>query len=85
MQVINIYFSKVIKVSDRLREFNFRKLPNAQNGFHVDVTDDRGQRIIFNMFKDEDKNWRIASQDLPTWVNFAESSLHSIIEENYSS
>ena len=84
MQVTNVYFSKIIKVGERLREFNFRKLPNATNSFHVDVTDDRGQRIIFTMFKDEENSWKIGSQNLPLWVNYAEASLASIIEENYS-
>lgn len=83
MQVTNVYFSKIIKVGDRLREFNFRKLPGAVNSFHVDVTDDRGQRIIFTMFKDEENSWKIASQNLPLWVNYAEGSLAEIINENY--
>lgn len=84
MQVTNVYFSKIIKVGERLREFNFRKLPNAANRFHVDVTDDRGLRIIFTMFRDEERNWKITSQNLPLWVNYAEASLAAIIEENYS-
>lgn len=84
MQVTNVYFSKIIKVGERLREFNFRKLPNAANSFHVDVTDDRGQRIIFTMFRDEERNWKITSQNLPLWVNYAETFLAAIIEENYS-
>jgi hypothetical protein len=84
MQVTNVYFSKIIKVGERLREFNFRKLPNTTNSFHVDVTDDRGQRIIFTMFLDEERNWKISSQNLPLWVSLAEGSLASIIAENYS-
>ena len=84
MQVTNVYFSKIIKVGERLREFNFRKLPNTPNSFHVDVTDDRGQRTIFTMFQNEERAWKIASQNLPLWVNYAETSLASIIEENYS-
>ena len=35
MQITNIYFSKIIKLENRLREFNFRKLPNTNNNFHV--------------------------------------------------
>ena len=40
----NIHFTRLIKAAGRLREFNFRKLPDHL--FHVDVSDERGNRII---------------------------------------
>ncbi len=78
----NIQFTKLIKVDGQLREFNFRKV-NAKNEskFTVDVSDDRGRRIIFTMIKD-DGSWKIVSpDDLPPSVAKNEPILHDIIEE----
>jgi hypothetical protein len=46
----NVQFSKLIKAEGRLREFNFRK-SNGIGGpvYHVDVSDDRGNRYYINM------------------------------------
>ena len=67
-----------------MREFNFRK-PNAvsEGMFTVDVSDDRGNRIIFKMQK-EDKNWKIIEQSLPVWITEKEAQLHDLIEEEMS-
>jgi hypothetical protein len=80
MQATNIFFYKIIKINDRLREFNFRKLPNTNNNFHVDVTDDRGQRLMFTMYQDMEKAWRIAATSIPLWVHSAEDRLGEVIE-----
>ena len=78
----NIHFTKLIKTGDRLREFNFRKLPgNTDRMFHVDVPDDRGNRIVFKMQKHENDNWRIVDQSLPTWIIDNETRLNDQIEE----
>jgi hypothetical protein len=78
----NIHFTKLVKASDRLREFNFRMIPGSSNNlFHVDVPDDRGNRIMFKMQRAEDKHWRIVGQQLPQWVYNSEESLESLIEE----
>lgn len=79
----NIQFTKLIKAPAHLREFNFRKIPGVEEVFHVDVNDDRGNRIMFNMVLKEG-NWKIASQIVPKWVNDAESKLHSAIDEELS-
>ena len=78
----NIQFSKLIKTEGRLREFNFRKSnPNGEILlFFVDVTDDRSNRIIFQMQK-ENELWKILPQLLPDWVLKNEEKFHELIEE----
>jgi hypothetical protein len=80
----NIQFTKVLKAEGRMREFNFRK-PNGREQAlcTVDVSDDRGHRIIFSMQK-EDSNWKIVPQALPKWVLELETKLDQIIEEELS-
>jgi hypothetical protein len=77
----NISFTKLLKASDRLREFNFRLIPGDSNLFHVDVPDDRGNRIIFKMQKSDNAHWRIVDQQLPQWVYSSEENLNNLIEE----
>ena len=80
---MNIYFSKIIKVNDKQREFNFRK-PNGREQAlcTVDVSDDRGQRIIFSMQKDDTNHtWKIVPQALPVWITQLEKKLSDLIEE----
>jgi len=77
----NIQFTKTIKADGRLREFNFRKLGGLQEGiFTVDVVDDRGNRIMFRMQKD-DTTWKIVPQPLPDWILKTERVFHELIEE----
>lgn len=79
--VKNIQFTKLLKAEGRLREFNFRKLGGQQEGiFTVDVVDDRGNRILFRMQK-EDGSWKIMEQTLPRWIWDNEKRLHELIEE----
>ena len=48
----NIKFKKLIKEDGRLREFNFRKVNGIREElFTVEVSDDRGNRIMFKMHK----------------------------------
>ena len=81
MRATNISFSKIIKLGDRLREFNFRKKPGTDN-YTVNVTDDRGQRIIFTLVKTAEKSWITEGANLPLWLQFSEGVLASAVEEN---
>jgi hypothetical protein len=77
----NIQFTRLIKADGHLREFNFRKLTGFQDElFTVDVSDDRGNRIMFRMRK-EDGTWRIIAQPLPEWVIKNETVFNDVIEE----
>jgi len=85
MQATNISFSKLVKIDDYVREVNFRKLPNTDNKYHVDVTDDRGHRIMFTMHKDAENRWQFSSQQLPVWLQFSENKLGELIEQEPNS
>ncbi len=77
----NIQFTKLVKANGRLKEFNFRKLKGAEEElFTVDVSDERGNRIIFSMAK-EDNQWKLVEKDLPSWVIENESKFNELIEE----
>jgi len=78
----NIHFTRLLKINGRLREFNFRKIKDPQlELFSVDVCDDRGNRIMFKMQK-ENNIWKFVQQHpLPEWVMSNESNLSEIIEE----
>ena len=77
----NIQFSKLVKTEGRLREFNFRKSnPSGSVLFFVDVTDDRSNRIFFQM-KKENEAWKIEPQLLPDWIIKNEEKLREVIEE----
>jgi hypothetical protein len=77
----NIQFTKLLKAEGRLREFNFRKLSGVNEGiFTVDVSDDRGNRILFRMQK-ENNSWKIIQQPLPAWIWDIEKSFNDAIEE----
>ena len=78
----NIHFTKLIKADGRLREFNFRKLTgeNGEPVFTVDVSDDRGNRIIFRMEK-SGNGWQIEPVALPRWIKENEATFSQLIEE----
>ncbi|MFM9907865.1 MAG: hypothetical protein ACKVOW_00880 [Chitinophagaceae bacterium] len=77
----NIQFTKLIKADGRLREFNFRKLGGINEGlFTIDVSDDKGNRIMLRMQK-EDSGWKIISELMPLWIQKNESVFNDLIEE----
>ncbi|HVY76626.1 MAG TPA: hypothetical protein VG890_17475 [Puia sp.] len=79
----NIQFTKLIKADGRLREFNFRKINGGLQGelFTVDVSDDRGNRIMFRLYK-EGNEWAILpEQSLPEWVTVSVPRFNESIEE----
>lgn len=76
-----IQFTRLIKAGGRLREFNFRRAKAAdQVYFSVNVVDDRGDRILFQMIQEQDR-WRLNAQQLPVWVEQQETRLSEAIEE----
>ncbi|MFL5738759.1 MAG: hypothetical protein ACJ75B_00970 [Flavisolibacter sp.] len=80
---MSTYFSKVIKAGERQREFNFRQSSgNDNNRYSVDVPDERGNRVMFSMQRNEEGQWKAAQKDLPTWIREAEEELDRAIEEN---
>ena len=83
---MSTYFSKVLKAGERLREFNF-KLASANDDtrYSVDVPDDKGNRIMFSMYKNADNEWKIAAQLMPLWVHESEEMLSEAIEANWES
>jgi hypothetical protein len=81
----NIHFTKLVKAADRLREFNFRKLPSDPNPlFHIDVPDDRGNRIVFRMQQEGNNQWKIIDHNIPLWVSASEKELNDRIVEELS-
>ena len=77
----NIHFTRLQKINGRLREFNFRKIKDPQfELFSVDVCDDRGNRIMFRMQK-ENNAWKIILQPLPEWIFNNEGNLSELIED----
>jgi hypothetical protein len=78
--VKNITFSRLVKASDRLREFNFRKVGGVSGGyFLVDVPDERGNRIIFKMHKN-DGQWKIVDEYVPNWIAALEDAFNEVIQ-----
>ncbi|MEO6584263.1 MAG: hypothetical protein ABIO05_08050 [Ferruginibacter sp.] len=77
----NIQFTRLLKINDRLKEFNFRK-PNTRSEslFTVDTAEEYGSRIIFNM-QQENGEWKIMRQELPAWVVEKESTFNQVIQE----
>jgi hypothetical protein len=81
LSIKNVQFTKLLKAEGRLREFNFRKTASeGQTIFNIDVTDDRSNRILFHMQKQDDL-WKIQPQQLPAWITKNEIHLHEVIEE----
>ena len=78
----NIQFTRLVKAQGRLREFNFRKYSNEEGDlmFSVDVVDDKGNRIVFRMRREE-SGWKILPDLLPLWISSNESNFHDLIEE----
>jgi hypothetical protein len=78
----NIQFTELIKCAGRLREFNFRKVQSFPEGlFTIDVCDDRGNRLMFKMVK-ENNHWKLFSEmPLPEWIIEKEAILGEISEE----
>lgn len=75
-----IQFSLLVKAGDRVREFNFRKLKGPDEQFTVNVCDERGERILFGMRKEEG-GWRLSTTSLPSWIVQNEEKLCEEVEK----
>ncbi len=76
-----IQFSLLVKAGDRVREFNFRKLRNPEEEqFSVNVCDERGDRILFNLHKEEGA-WRVGPESLPPWIVQNEHKISDAVEK----
>jgi hypothetical protein len=76
-----VQFSLLIKTGGRLREFNFRKLNNVEGELlSVNVCNERGDRIIFTMFKTENE-WEINDERLPKWILEDKTNIRHAVDE----
>ena len=83
--VKNVQFTRLLKADGLLREFNFRKkVIEEKTIFNVDVTDDRANRIFFEMEKQNDV-WKLHQHQLPSWIISSEKELHELIERELQS
>jgi hypothetical protein len=81
----NLQFTRLLKAGDRLREFNFRRSSvDGNTQFNIDVTDDRNNRISFQL-QNQEKEWKIQPRTLPEWILDNEAVFHEIIEEELQS
>ena len=79
-----IQFSHLLKAGGRLREFNFRKFKGPDEElFSVNVSDERGDRILFMMQKKEN-GWKLVPGRFPQWILDNEKSLEGLIEDELS-
>ena len=78
--VRNVQFTRLVKINGQLKEINFRKSNLTNEGqFTVDVIDEKSNRIIFYMQKDD--QWKIITENLPAWIVNEENTLNEIINE----
>lgn len=78
--VRNVQFTRLVKINGQLKEINFRKSNITDEGqFTVDVIDERSNRIIFYMVKED--QWKIITENLPAWIMNEENILNDIIKE----
>ncbi len=76
-----VQFTRLVKINGRLREFNFRKLKTpGEDVLSVNVVNDRGDRILFNM-KKGDSGWKFNTEKLPDWITLGEQELNDAVED----
>ncbi|HLY70322.1 MAG TPA: hypothetical protein VKR53_11385 [Puia sp.] len=76
-----IQFSTTIKSNGQMREFNFLKIKNASiPTYHVDVSDERGNRHYFSLIYENTK-WVIGKSTLPSWIMNAENDLATAVSD----
>ena len=76
-----VQFSLLIKLDGRLREFNFRKIRNSKvDTFSVNVCNERGDRIFFDM-KKLDSSWDFTPSNLPGWIEQNKKVIRQAVED----
>jgi len=70
----------MVKIGNRQWEVNFRKLPSENNSFHADTPTLDGNRIQFNLYK-EQASWHISGTGIPEWISSAGQTLGTAIEQ----
>ncbi|MBD0297700.1 MAG: hypothetical protein ICV84_21335 [Flavisolibacter sp.] len=79
---MNIHFSHIIKAGERNREFNLRKVSSGSAMvYHIDVPDDKGNRVFFTMRQNKEGEWRMVEQVLPSWLYDAEAAIGEAIKQ----
>lgn len=80
-----VHFSRLIKIENRLREFNYKKNNLlGDNVYDVDTADDRGNRIYFKL-RNAENIWTVeAKTALPDWLKNNEKTIVTGLEEGYA-
>lgn len=80
-----VQFSVLVKAGDRLREFNVRKLKTLLNEdvFDVNVCNERGDRIFFEM-KKVDNDWEFTPTGIPSWIEQNKNKIIQAVEDELS-
>lgn len=78
--MINITFSKFVKMNGRLWEVNFRKLSRGNYTFYADTATLQGERIQFQMEKQDTGNWKISGNQLPEWISTSCAAIGASID-----
>lgn len=76
---MNVAYTRLLKIGGRLCEVNFRKL--TPGTYHVDTSDERGNRHMFSMVKSEEGAWKLAAATQALWINQAEDLIATTIGE----
>jgi hypothetical protein len=80
---MSTYFSRIIKAGGKQREFNFRQLFHEEGiKYSVDVPDDKGLRITFQMIANEEGQWKTVAKPSMPWIEEVEMDLSNAIKEN---
>lgn len=78
--MINVTFSKFVKMNGRLWEVNFRKLSKGENVFYADTATLQGERIQFQLEHPDGDQWKISGNALPEWLRDSSQSIGSAID-----
>ena len=73
----HIHFTLLIRINNRLREFNFYRRNDAL--YETDTNDERGNRYFFKMFNEEGA-WKIDGTGLPDWIVTNEAAVHEALK-----